>query len=132
MNVKRPPGGESGGSQDIRGGNRPDVALTVARRGDTGLFKLPDDPTEPSHALGDLGPRRGPRRRTEPVFGLPSTFSLTRKALERETARCRESGWREWEIKTRFAEPLHASKGLECPGEFGPGGRWQPHCGDAT
>jgi hypothetical protein len=66
-------------------------------------------------------------------FGQPSMFGLGREALRSERRRCELEGWGEWEITARFADPDAAWPHLECPGQFGPGGRWQPCCrGDAA
>jgi hypothetical protein len=101
------------------------------------LFTMPadatDDPAVPDYSRGDLGPRRGPRRRAPTVFGEPSSFGLTREALRTERRRRQLEGWGEWEITARLADPDAEPPQWECPGQFGADGRWARCCrGDAA
>jgi hypothetical protein len=38
----------------------------------------------------------------EPLFGQPSTYSLTRAELVAHVRALRRSGWQSWEINARF------------------------------
>jgi hypothetical protein len=140
----RPPGGEPRGPEDTSPAGRGSAVMLTDGAGDhplvalMGSFRIPadaeaDDPTTPDYRQGDLGPRRGPRRRNPTTYGQPSTFGLGREALRSERRRRELEGWGEWEITARFADPDAARPNRECPGQFGPAGRWVPCCrGDAA
>ena len=126
--MRRPPDRLNGGPPE------PPFADLAAAKQLVSAFTLPrgaglaDDPAAPDYSRGDLGPLRGPRRRTAAAFGRPSTFGLDPEALRAERRRRMAGGWAEWEIEARFADPDAEQPGAECRGEFGPGGRWHPGC----